>query len=294
MDNFDNNAVGAERSEHSRRVERVRQTVKGGTRMITLASGKGGVGKSSFAVNLAVALSQLGSRVLVVDADFGLANIDVMLGAQTKFNIAHFLRGEKKLDDIVHIGYDGVRFISGGSGVAELLKIDNMQLVKLMNGLNGLDMAVDFILCDAGAGVYDSLLKMVDASSETIIVTTPEPTAMLNSYALIKRITNHDREHPLSVVMNQAENLAEADRVYSGFSDMLHKNLGRDVECYGRIVTDKGVSRSIKRQTPVMISAPKSSYARDIRTIARKMLNLPPQQEYANIFARLIGEMKGE
>jgi len=268
---------------------------RGAMRLVTLASGKGGVGKSSFAVNLAIALSQLGSRVLVVDADFGLANIDVMLGAQMKYNLSHFLRGEKRLDEIVHIGYDGVRFISGGSGSTELMKVTNNQLHSLLQGIQDLDMAIDFVLLDVGAGIHEPLLTLINASHELIVVTTPEPTAILDAYALIKSIGTAAAETlAINVVMNQSESAREARHVFTGLASLLEKNLGYEARLLSPIVFDAEVSRSIKKQTPVMVSAPMSSYARDVRAVAREMMNLPPVKEYANFFTRLIARIQGD
>ena len=270
------------------------QEKRQGARMITLASGKGGVGKSSIAVNLAIALSQLGSRVLVVDADFGLANIDIMLGAQTKYNLTHFLRGDKTLEEIVHIGYDGVRFVSGGSGSLELLQINTVQLDRIKRALQTLDMSIDYILLDAGAGIHETLLSLIGVSSETLVITTPEPTAILDAYALVKAITTHDAQHPIRVIMNQAENKREADRVYAGFAELLQKNLDREVSLLGHIVSDTEVTRSIKAQTPVMIASANAPYSRDIRALARTLMELPPQREYGNAVARIIAELRGE
>lgn len=262
-------------------------------KMITLASGKGGVGKSTVSVNLAIALSHLGMRVLVVDADFGLANIDVMLGVQTKYNLSHFVKGERRLDEIVHIGYDGVRFISGGSGLSELLQLDEKQLARLVRGLSTLEMPVDYIICDAGAGISDNIMLLVRASSETIVVTTPEPTSILDAYALIKTIVKAEEGHPINVIMNRAENKKEADHVLKGFSEVLSRHLGKEVTSLGYIINEPDVSRSIKRQIPIMISAPDSDFARDVNAIARKLLELPPIKESKGALARLFSGFFG-
>ena len=267
----------------------LKNKTQGGTgpRMIAIASGKGGVGKSTVTVNLAIALSHLGMRVLVVDADFGLANIDVMLGVQTKYNLSHFIRGQRMLDEIVHIGYDGVRFISGGSGLSELLQLDDRQLAKLMKGLTRMDMPVDYILFDSGAGINDNLIQMVHACSSTIVVTTPEPTAILDAYALIKTIVAKEHDHPIRIIMNRAETKKEADHVLRGFTEVLSRHLNKTVSCLGHIIAEQDVPRSIKRQTPMIISAPDSHFAREIEVIARNLLDLPPVKEPTGIFARL-------
>lgn len=258
-----------------------------GPTIITLASGKGGVGKTTVSVNLAIALAHFGMRVLVVDADFGLANIDVMLGVQTKYNLSHFVRGERRLDEIVHIGYDGVRFISGGSGLSELLQLDDRQLARLIRSLTRLDTPVDYIICDAGAGINENILQLVEASSSTVVVTTPEPTAILDAYALIKTIVTRNKSYPISVIMNRVESKKEADHVVGGFSEVLSRHLGKEVKCLGHILNEPEVSRSIKRQTPILISAPDSRFSRDVKDITRALLELPPVQEPTGALARL-------
>ncbi|MDR2502566.1 MAG: P-loop NTPase, partial [Oscillospiraceae bacterium] len=157
-----------------------------GPKIITIASGKGGAGKSTFALSLAIALAQFGIRPLVLDADFGLANIDVLLGVQTKANLSHFFRGEKTLQEIIQIGYDGVRFISGGSGAQALLNLPPERVARLMQSLAELDSPIDYVLCDVGAGITENILQMIAGSAETFIVTTPEPTSIVDAFALVK------------------------------------------------------------------------------------------------------------
>ncbi|MDR2356604.1 MAG: MinD/ParA family protein [Oscillospiraceae bacterium] len=262
-------------------------------KVITVASGKGGVGKSTISVNLSIALSQMGKSVLVIDADFGLANVDIMLGVAAKYNLSHFLRGEKDFSEIIQMGLDGVRFVSGGSGLDELLRMDEGQLGMLMSGLSKLDTDIDYIICDAGAGINDNLMRMILASTETIVVTTPEPTAILDAYALIKTIVKRDKFHPIHVIMNRSENRREADRVLRGFKDVMSRNLGKDVDLLGHVLYDRDVPQSIKQQTPIIISQPDGRTARDIKAIAQTLLNTSAAKDVPNRLARLFARVMG-
>ncbi|MDR1117324.1 MAG: MinD/ParA family protein [Oscillospiraceae bacterium] len=257
------------------------------TKVIAVTSGKGGVGKSSISVNLAIALSAMGLRVLVVDADFGLANVDVMLGVNSKYNLSHLLRGEKTLSEIIQEGHNGVRFISGGSGVYELLKMDEAQVAEVMKDLMNLKNPADVILFDSGAGINENVIQLVLASSETIVVTTPEPTAILDAYALIKTIIKRQGSHKIRIIMNKGETKKEAETAMNGFQKVIKRYLGAEVELLGYVLYDNDVIKSIKQQTPLLVSKPDGAAAKSIHSIAEKLVNLPTGQPAAGRFSRL-------
>ena len=256
-------------------------------RVLSVTSGKGGVGKSSISVNLAIAMSRLGVRVLVVDADFGLANVDVMLGVTTKYDISHFLRGEKPLHEIIQLGHEGVRFISGGSGVNDLLNIDEDQLGGLLSGLVNLDVPMDFIIIDTGAGINDNILRLILASSETLVVTTPEPTAILDAYALVKTIVKRDSSHPIHVLINKCDNKKEANRVQEGFIEVVGRHLGKNISPMGLLMYDHNIPQSIKRQVPITVSDPGGGTAAEIKQIARAILEMPDEKPSGSFLSRL-------
>jgi len=262
-------------------------------RVVSIASGKGGVGKSSVSVNLAVALSRLGLRVLIVDADFGLANVDVMLGVATRYDVSHFLRGERALHEIIQLGHEGVHFISGGSGVNDLINIGETQLSELLSGIAHLDVPTDFIIVDTGAGINDNVIQLVLASSETIIVTTPEPTAILDAYALVKTIVKRDSSHPIDVLINKCENKREAHRVQEGFIEVVGRHLGKNLNPLGLIMYNSDVPMSIKRQVPITVSAPNCVTSKEIDLIARTILDLPGEKASDNILSRIFTRMLG-
>jgi len=263
-------------------------------RVVSVASGKGGVGKSCITVNLAVALSRLGVRVLILDADFGLANIDVMLGATSKFNVSHVLRGEKTLSEIIQLGHEGVRFISGGSGVSDLLNLEEEKVMKVFDSVVGIEAPVDFIIIDIGAGVNENIVQMILASTETIVVTTPEPTAILDSYALVKTIVNRDMAHPIHILFNKCDSRKEAEHVEEGFIEVVGRHLGKNINPLGLIMYDNEMTLSIKRQTPITVGSPGNVTSREIDMIARDLMQMPSGKTAGNLFSRIFSRILGE
>ena len=263
-------------------------------RVVSVASGKGGVGKSSISVNLAIAISRLGARVLVLDADFGLANVDVMLGVTSKYDVSYFLRGEKTLQEIIQLGHEGVRFISGGSGVKDLLDMGEEQLADLLSGLVQIDAPIDFIIIDTGAGINDTIIQIILASTETIVVITPEPTSILDAYALVKTIVRSDKSHPIHVVINKSESKKEGFRVQEGFVEIAGRHLGKNTNPLGVITYDNEVPRSIKRQVPLIISNPGSPASKEIEEIARAILDMPNEKESESFLSKLFSRIVGD
>ncbi|NLB28807.1 MAG: MinD/ParA family protein [Clostridiales bacterium] len=265
-------------------------------KIATVASGKGGVGKSSLCVNIAIALSALGYRVLVVDADFGLANIDVMLGVSAKYNMGHLIRGERTIAEIIQEGHNGVRFISGGSGVFELLQMDENSLRLIMRDLIGLNDPADVILFDAGAGINDHLLQLIEASTETIIITTPEPTSILDAYALVKTIVGDVGQRNLRLIMNKCESRKEAQTAVEGFAQVIRRHLRLEIKPLGYVLYDRDVVNSIKSQTPVMISDPGGATSKNILDITRTLMDIPIDENFGakrivKLFERLLGSL---
>ena len=263
-------------------------------RVISVASGKGGVGKSTISVNLAVAMSRLGMRVLIVDADFGLANVDVMLGVTCKYDISHFLRGERALHEIVQQGCEGVRFISGGSGVGDLLNIGEEQLEGLIEGIMHIDFAVDVVILDTGAGISENIIKLVLASSETLVVTTAEPTSILDAYALVKTLVKSNHSHQIHVLVNKCDSKKEAQRVQDGFIEVVGRHLGKNIHPMGLIMYDHNIPQSIKRQVPISVSAPLSETSKEIERIAKSILDIPNDNESGGLLARMFGKILSE
>lgn len=284
----------ADQAERLRAIVKENMTNTNSARVITITSGKGGVGKTNFAINLGIALSKLGQKTLLVDADLGLANVDVMLGLIPKYNLGHVLLGEKKIADIIINGPAGMRIIPSGSGMYKLANLGDKKLAQCLEYLNQLEKESDIILIDTGAGLSKSVLKFVLAAGEVIIVTTPEPTAITDAYGIIKVITASKRDLPLRVVVNMVKNEKEAEEVMERLSAVSQRFLGMDLESLGFIQLDPVVPKAVKEQQPFILSQPRSIVAQNISQIATKLLNgdTPALAGSVPFFQRLLGIFK--
>lgn len=246
---------------------------KRSARVITVTSGKGGVGKTNLTINLGIKLSQLGLRVIIIDADLGLSNIDVALGRTPKYNLSDVINYKKEILDIMEEGPEGIKFISGGSGVQELIKIDKNQLANLLIQLGKLDEEADIIFIDTGAGLSNNVLSFVYAAKEIILVTTPEPTSITDAYALIKIITQKDRSKKIKLLINRAEDVIEAENLLNKLNEVSEKFLGVKLHKLGYILNDKNVSKAVKSQQPFVLKFDKTEASRNISDIAYALLN---------------------
>lgn len=264
-------------------------------RVVTVTSGKGGVGKSSIAVNLAVQMKRLGKRVVVFDADFGLANVEVMLGVRPQFNLADLMFRGKTLAEIITEGPEGIGFISGGSGIQELARMTREQVIYLTQKLVELDSVADVILIDTGAGIADTVLEFVAASSEVLLVATPEPTSITDAYALLKtlnRRADFSRESTsIKMISNRIKNEAEGRNLYDKMSLIVNKFLNIQPEFMGMIPQDDAVSKAVMQQKPVTLAYPQSPAAKAIQAIAAKLCDDPEpevKRGITGLFSELI------
>ena len=241
-------------------------------RVITITSGKGGVGKTNFTVNLAIKLGQMGKRVIIIDADLGLSNVDVILGKMSKYNLSDVIKNNKDILEILEEGPLGVRFISGGSGVQDLIKLNKLQMVDLLMKLGKLDFEADIILIDTGAGLSDSVLSFVHASKEIILVTTPEPTSITDAYALIKTISNKDSYKDIKIVVNRVESEAEAYNIIERLKVVTERFIGIKLNSLGFIINDNCVSKSVKIQQPFVLNYTKCEATKNVTDIAKILL----------------------
>lgn len=238
------------------------------TRIITVTSGKGGVGKSNFTLNFALALQSKGLKVLVFDADIGLANIDVLMGITPKYNLYHLLKKEKTIWDIIHTGYNGLEFIGGGSGFNDLLRLTEEQLDYFAEQVAQLQGHCDVILFDTGAGLSKETLKFILAAEETIVVTTPEPTSITDAYAIIKMVNNMQADIPFRLVINRVTEPKEGKQTADKITLVAKQFLHMDIPTMGYVSDDSNISKAVKRQVPFTIAFPHSPATRNLLDIA--------------------------
>lgn len=241
-------------------------------RVITVTSGKGGVGKSSISVNLALNLQALGKRVVILDADFGLANVEIMLGVRPRYNLADLIYNGKNLKQIITDGPNGIGFLSGGSGIQELVNLSREQIITLTNALCELDEIADVIIVDTGAGISDVVMEFIAASSEVLLVVTPEPTSMTDSYALLKTLSKREdflaECIPLRMISNRVETISKGKELYDKLNVVVNKFLNIDIEFLGAVPQDSYFSKAVFQQNPVTIAYPKSISAQAISELA--------------------------
>ena len=243
-----------------------------GARVIAVASGKGGVGKTSLAVNLSLALSKLGQRVIIMDADLGLANVEVLLGVTPLFTLFDFLYRGKDVEDILTPGPGGVFIISGGSGFLELAGLNNQQQRKIIDSLAAFDERADFVIIDTGAGISRNVLSFVAAAGEVIIIVTPEPTSLTDAYSLIKILAMFQVHSEVLLVVNRAADERDAASVTHRMETVVSRFLEIGMVHLGSIYEDRAVIRSVRSQQPFVIFQPDSIPALIVSTMAHYLV----------------------
>ena len=231
-------------------------------RVISVTSGKGGVGKSNTSVNIALQFQRQGKRVIIFDADFGLANIEVMFGIIPKYNLGDLMFKGKELKEIITPGPEGVGFISGGSGIAKLVNLDKEQIKRLVGKLSELDELADVIIIDTGAGISSSVMEFLVASPETILVTTPEPASITDSYALLKALSMNEDYSPekckVKLIANRVGKKEEGQNLYEKLSAVSSRFLNIELEYLGAIPFDNNITKAVMTQEPVSLKYPGS------------------------------------
>ena len=259
--------------------EHLRNIIKANTapqrplaRVITVTSGKGGVGKSNTAINLAIWMRKMGQRVIILDADFGLANIEIMFGTVPKHNLCDLIYQGKNIKEIITWGPGDIGFISGGSGIAGLSNLSRDYLIYIIQNLAQLDEIADVIIVDTGAGISDAVLEFLVASGEILVVTTPEPTSITDSYSLLKALARHPRFSPeeskIKVIANRVEAAEDGLALFKKLNVVVERYLNIPLTYLGAIPKDDKLSDAVMQQMPVALQNPTAKSARAFEYIA--------------------------
>lgn len=248
------------------------ETLKTNAKVITITSGKGGVGKTNITINLAITLSKLGYRVVVIDADLGLANVDVVLGMMPKYSLVDVIKYGRNVVDVLSTGPGKVRFISGGSGVEDLTRLTQIELENFVRNIALLDKIADVILIDTGAGISENVIRFVMAADDVVVVTTPEPTATTDAYALIKAIGVRNKEKSIRLIINKTETAIEAQTAMQKLNNVSKKFLDIKLQFLGYVSNDALVSKAVKQQKPFTILYPDCIASKNLTEIAKKIM----------------------
>jgi flagellar biosynthesis protein FlhG len=248
----------------------------GPRRVISVTSGKGGVGKTNVVANLAFALTQMGKRVLVLDADLGLANIDVLLGLTPRYTIEHFFSRKKALHEILVEGPGGMTIMPASSGVLDLVNLTESQKLFLLNEVDGIAEKVDVLLIDTGAGISSNVLYFNMAAQESIVIATPEPTSITDAYALIKLLSTRYQKKDFMMLVNQVADDHEAREVYEKISKVADRFLGSlSIDYLGFIPYDQKLPSAVKHQRPVLEIYPKAASSKGFTELAKSLSEKP-------------------
>ncbi len=260
----------------------VRQPSAAARRLFTIAvtGGKGGIGKTNLVANLAVGMAQLGQRVLLLDGDLGLANVDLLLGLVPRFTLYDVVRGRMRLSEIVLDGPFGIRVIPASSGVEEMADLDDYRRETLLRSLEEVSRDRDVLLVDTGSGIHRQSLRLAQIADEILVVTTPEPPAFSDAYATFKVLAARRLSRPPRLIVNMARTQAEALRVARRVRRVAQRFLGFEPELFGVIPADDAVPRAVKEQRPFLQGSPGSPASVSVRELAQRLLSsrsLPPR-----------------
>jgi flagellar biosynthesis protein FlhG len=260
-------------------------------RCLAFTSGKGGVGKSNMAVNVALELGELGNSVTLLDADFGLANLDLICGIEPIFHLGHVIAGAKRLDDITIRLSANVGLVPGGTGIEELANYRLDQDSPFYAELGSLESTNDFMLIDTGAGIAENVIGILKAAAEVVVVVTPDPTSIVDAYATIKVLLRNSPDKPISIVVNNIVGIGEGDQVFQQIRKAVRNFLHSDVQLLGMVGSDSQLQDAVREQVPVTQLYPQSPASRAIRLIARQLDRQSREGVATNVDANSFWEM---
>lgn len=243
------------------------------TRIICIASGKGGVGKSNITLNLGLALQDMEEKVLLIDGDMGMANLDILLGLTPRYNLGHIIKGECSYEEALMYGPDNLSILPGTSGAEDFVNISYEEVIRLLECSSQMEADYDIIIIDIGAGAHESVINFIGAADEALIVVTPEPTSIMDAYSLIKILADNHLHMKLGLLLNQVENNREADKIADRIKTAVGKYLELDLDLRGIIPYDNHIKKSVKKQRAVIEMYPNSRAGQAILKTASSLID---------------------
>ena len=271
---------------------------QGNSRIIVVASGKGGVGKTNLVVNLAITMGQLGHKTLILDADLGMANVDILLDLKPVFTLVDVMNGKKELRDIILQGPYNLEVLPGGSCIPEIINMDNQQREQLISRLSYLEEETDVLFVDCSAGLSRNVLNFIATADDLVLVTTPEPTAITDVYSVIKLVDKYGMHSSVGLIVNMVSGPKEGEVIYQRIAKVCHNFLSLELTYLGSVDFDQHVQRAVISCSPYVLQFPRSRAAQATQQIARHLLGIDkaplPQKKEKRFLKRLFQRWLGE
>jgi flagellar biosynthesis protein FlhG len=264
-------------------------------RVLAVTGGKGGVGKTNIAVNLSLALCEAGARVLLLDADLGLANADLLLGLNPRYTLQNVVHREVPLESIVVEGPLGLKLLPGGTGLPEMASLSTMEILRLLGAMRSLEAELDFLVIDTAAGIGHTVLRFALAADDVVLVCTPEPPAMLDAYGVIKALNGARCTSQLQLLVNMVRHRREALDTHRTLAVVAGRYMGLSLGLLGGVPLDDNIVQCIKQQVPFFLKLPQSHAARELRRIAAGFINeavVSAVHAREGFFTRLVNSMR--
>ncbi len=244
-------------------------------RVVAVTSGKGGVGKTNVTANLAVLAARQGRRVLILDADLGLANVEILFGLKPRYHMGHLLDASVPLEEVLATGPHGVRVLPAGSGIQGLTRLDDAQKLRLVTAFDLIEDAFDLVLIDSSAGIGDNVLFFVGAAQEAVLIVTTEPTSLTDAYAAVKVLSQQAGVRYFNVVVNSSPNEQTAKDIFETLTSVTNRFLNARVRYLGYLPRDENMHRAIMSQKPLVDAFPHSPSSRALATLSEKLFSEP-------------------
>ena len=261
------------------------------TQVIGIASGKGGAGKTTISINLAVALAMRGAKVMLLDADLGLANAQIAMGVHAPLNIGHVMDGSHSLGDIIVTTPQGVRLVPGASGVRDLAALDSQQIAAIIRSFDDIQEPVDYLVVDVAAGISPPVLEFMAACQRRFVVACDQPSSIADAYGLIKVMATEQDLDEIYLIPNMVGSSAQGKQLYRRMNDVCNRFLGTSIRYLHSIEADELVLQALRKYKPVLEFAPGSAAARDFRILAELITQLPPIEQASGRLQFFMGRM---